>query len=132
MKEDLGLFDAPFFGINDADAKAMDPQQRLALETVYRALENAGLPIEQVACSKTSVFAGSFCSDYHMLQIKDPLNVPKNATAGTGRNMISNRISWFYDFLGPSATVDTACSSSLMAVDLACQSIWGGDAAMVL
>ncbi|GLB22767.1 type I Iterative Polyketide synthase (PKS) [Aspergillus tubingensis] len=130
MKEDLGLFDAPFFGINDADAKAMDPQQRLALETVYRALENAGLPIEQVACSKTSVFAGSFCSDYHMLQIKDPLNVPKNATAGTGRNMISNRISWFYDFLGPSATVDTACSSSLMAVDLACQSIWGGDAAM--
>ncbi|PWY69325.1 polyketide synthase [Aspergillus eucalypticola CBS 122712] len=130
MKEDLGLFDAPFFGITDADAKAMDPQQRLALETVYRALENAGLPIEQVAGSKTSVFAGSFCSDYHMLQIKDPLNVPKNATAGTGRNMIANRISWFYDFLGPSATVDTACSSSLMAVDLACQSIWGGDAAM--
>ncbi|RAK87226.1 polyketide synthase [Aspergillus costaricaensis CBS 115574] len=130
MKEDLGFFDAPFFGITDADAKAMDPQQRLALETVYRALENAGLPIEQVAGSKTSVFAGSFCSDYHMLQIKDPLNVPKNATAGTGRNMIANRISWFYDFLGPSATVDTACSSSLMAVDLACQSIWGGDAAM--
>ncbi|PYH68553.1 type I polyketide synthase [Aspergillus vadensis CBS 113365] len=130
MKEDLGLFDAPFFGITDSDAKAMDPQQRLALETVYRALENAGLPIEQVAGSKTSVFAGSFCSDYHMLQIKDPLNVPKNATAGTGRNMIANRISWFYDFLGPSATVDTACSSSLMAVDLTCQSIWGGDAAM--
>ncbi|GAA91228.1 polyketide synthase [Aspergillus luchuensis IFO 4308] len=130
VKEDLSLFDAPFFGITDADAKAMDPQQRLALETVYRALENAGLPIEQVAGSKTSVFAGSFCSDYHMLQIKDPLNAPKNATAGTGRNMIANRISWFYDFLGPSATVDTACSSSLMAVDLACQSIWGGDAAM--
>ncbi|CAK49166.1 uncharacterized protein An03g05140 [Aspergillus niger] len=130
LKEDLGLFDAPFFGITDTDAKAMDPQQRLALETVYRALENAGLPIEQVAGSKTSVFAGSFCSDYHMLQIKDPLNVPKNATAGTGRNMIANRISWFYDFLGPSATIDTACSSSLMAVDLACQSIWGGDAAM--
>ncbi|KAL7656160.1 hypothetical protein ACMYSQ_005275 [Aspergillus niger] len=130
LKEDLGLFDAPFFGITDTDAKAMDPQQRLALETVYRALENAGLPIEQVAGSKTSVFAGSFCSDYHMLQIKDPLNVPKNATAGTGRNMIANRISWFYDFVGPSATIDTACSSSLMAVDLACQSIWGGDAAM--
>ncbi|GKZ24500.1 type I Iterative Polyketide synthase (PKS) [Aspergillus brasiliensis] len=130
LKEDLGVFDAPFFGVTDADAKAMDPQQRLALETVYRALENAGLPIDQVAGSKTSVFAGSFCSDYHMLQIKDPLNVPKNATASTGRNMIANRISWFYDFLGPSATIDTACSSSLMAVDLACQSVWGGDAAM--
>ncbi|RAK95751.1 type I polyketide synthase [Aspergillus ibericus CBS 121593] len=130
LKEDLGLFDAPFFGMSDADAKAMDPQQRLALETVYRALENAGLPVEQVARSKTSVFAGSFCSDYHMLQMKDPLNVPKTATAGSGRNMIANRVSWFFDFLGPSATIDTACSSSLMAVDLACQSIWGGDATM--
>ncbi|PWY91350.1 polyketide synthase [Aspergillus sclerotioniger CBS 115572] len=130
LKEDLGRFDAPFFGMSDADAKAMDPQQRLALETVYRALENAGLPVEHVASSKTSVFAGSFCSDYHMIQIKDPLNVPKNAIAGSGRNMISNRISWFFDFLGPSATIDTACSSSLMAVDLACQSIWGGDANM--
>ncbi|PYI05349.1 polyketide synthase [Aspergillus sclerotiicarbonarius CBS 121057] len=130
LKEDLGRFDAPFFGMSDAEAKAMDPQQRLALETVYRALENAGLPVEHVASSKTSVFAGSFCSDYHMIQVKDPLNVPKNATAGSGRNMIANRISWFFDFLGPSATIDTACSSSLMAVDLACQSIWGGDANM--
>ncbi|PYH87840.1 polyketide synthase [Aspergillus ellipticus CBS 707.79] len=130
MTEDLGLFDAPFFGMSEADAKSIDPQQRLALETVYRAVENAGLPLEQIASSKTSVFAGSFCNDYHILQVKDPLNVPKNATAGSGRNMIANRISWFFDLLGPSATIDTACSSSLMAVDLACQSIWGGDANM--
>ncbi|PWY75103.1 polyketide synthase [Aspergillus heteromorphus CBS 117.55] len=130
MAEDLGLFDAPLFGMTEADAKAIDPQQRLALETVYRAVENAGLPLDRIAGSKTSVFAGSFCNDYHMLQIKDPLNVPKSATAGSGRNMIANRISWFFDLLGPSATIDTACSSSLMAVDLACQSIWGGDATM--
>ncbi|RAL14312.1 type I polyketide synthase [Aspergillus homomorphus CBS 101889] len=130
LTRDLAAFDAPFFNMSDTEAKAMDPQQRLALETVYRALENAGLPMDIVAGSKTSVMAGSFCNDYHMLQNKDALNVPKNATAGNSKSMIANRISWFFDLLGPSATVDTACSSSLMAVDLACQSLWSGDATM--
>ncbi|PYH41263.1 type I polyketide synthase [Aspergillus saccharolyticus JOP 1030-1] len=130
LTRDLAAFDAPFFNISDAEAKSMDPQHRLALETVYHALENAGLPMDTVAGSKTSVMAGSFCNDYHTLQTKDTLNFPKNATTGSSQSLIANRISWFFDLLGPSATVDTACSSSLMAVDLACQSLWSGDATM--
>lgn len=132
ISEDLGAFDAPFFGISGPEAEAMDPQQRLALETAYRAFESAGLPLEAIAGSKTSVIAGSFCDDYHMLQVKDPLNVNKHNATGNARNMISNRLSWFFDLRGPSATVDTACSSSLIALDMACQSIWGGDATMVV
>ncbi|RAH40505.1 type I polyketide synthase [Aspergillus brunneoviolaceus CBS 621.78] len=130
LTRDLAAFDAPFFNISDTEAKAMDPQQRLALETVYRALENAGLPMNEVAGSKTSVIAGSFCNDYHAIQTKETLNLPKTATMGSSQSMIANRISWFFDLQGPSATVDTACSSSLMAVDLACQSLWSGDATM--
>ncbi|OJJ97005.1 hypothetical protein ASPACDRAFT_63311 [Aspergillus aculeatus ATCC 16872] len=130
LTRDLAAFDAPFFNISDTEAKAMDPQQRLALETVYRALENAGLPMNEVAGSKTSVMAGSFCNDYHAIQTKDTLNIPKTATMGSSQSMIANRISWFFDLQGPSATVDTACSSSLMAVDLACQSLWSGNATM--
>ncbi|PLN79543.1 hypothetical protein BDW42DRAFT_172734 [Aspergillus taichungensis] len=132
ISEDLGAFDAPFFGISGPEAEAMDPQQRLALETAYRAFESAGLPLEAIAGSKTSVIAGSFCDDYHMLQVKDPLEVSKHNVTGNARNMISNRLSWFFDLRGPSATVDTACSSSLIALDMACQSIWGGDATMGL
>ncbi|KAL4909664.1 hypothetical protein BDW74DRAFT_42311 [Aspergillus multicolor] len=130
MKDDLSLFDAPFFSITAAEAEAMDPQHRLVLETSYRALENAGITMGQVARSKTCVFTGSFGHDYETLQNKDPQALPKFNALGTSMNMLSNRVSWFFDLNGPSATVDTACSSSLMAIDLACQSIWSGDSAM--
>ncbi|KAF7159056.1 hypothetical protein CNMCM5623_004289 [Aspergillus felis] len=132
LKENLAAFDAPFFAMSAAEAEAMDPQQRMVLETVYRALENAGLPMEKVAGSKTSVIAGSFSDDYFLLQTKDPLDMPKYTAVGTSRNMLANRVSWFFDLLGPSIAVDTACSSSLIALDMTCQSIWSGDAAMGL
>ncbi|KAF7128246.1 hypothetical protein CNMCM5793_002788 [Aspergillus hiratsukae] len=132
LKDDLAKFDARFFAMSAAEAEAMDPQQRMVLETVYRALENAGLPMEKVAGSKTSVIAGSFSDDYFLLQTKDPLDMPKYTAVGTSRNMLANRVSWFFDLLGPSVAVDTACSSSLIALDMTCQSIWSGDAAMGL
>jgi acyl transferase domain-containing protein len=131
MTEDIGLFDAPFFSITAAEAEAMDPQQRLVLETVFRALENAGMTMESIAKSNTCVFAGSTGHDYLMLKAKDPLYMQKWDIAGTTSNMIPNRISWFFDLVGPSAAIDTACSSSLMAFDMVCQSIWSGNSTMV-
>ncbi|KAL4937319.1 hypothetical protein BDV06DRAFT_227076, partial [Aspergillus oleicola] len=130
MKDDLSLFDAPFFSITTAEAEAMDPQQRLVLETSYRALENAGITMEKVSRSKTCVFTGSFGHDYETIQNKDLQAMSKFSATGTSMNMQSNRVSWFLNLNGPSATVDTACSSSLMAVDLTCQSIWSGDSTM--
>ena len=130
MKEDISLFDAPFFSITAAEAQAMDPQQRLVLEASYRALENAGITMDQVARSKTCVFTGSFGHDYETILSKDLQRVTKWAATGSSMNMQSNRVSWFFNLVGPSATVDTACSSSMMAIDLACQSIWSGDSTM--
>lgn len=52
---DMGAWDAPFFNITATEAEAMDPGQRLTLEAAFRALENAGLSLDAVAGTKTSV-----------------------------------------------------------------------------
>jgi acyl transferase domain-containing protein len=128
---DIAEFDAPFFSITAQEAEALDPQQRLIIETAYRALENAGLPMHKIAGSKTSVFSGSFTFDYTMLSLRDSEAPPKYQAMGTSATMLANRISWFYDLHGPSVNLDSACSSSMMAMDMACQSIWNGDSEMV-
>ncbi|KAK6227566.1 PKSN polyketide synthase for alternapyrone biosynthesis protein [Colletotrichum tabaci] len=117
--DDVSSFDAPFFSIAANEAAAMDPMQRLGLEIAYEAFENAGISMQKLAKSTTAVYSGSMTNDYQMLAEADPYRLGVNSAAGTGKSMLSNRISWFFDLQGPSLTVDTACSSSLYAVHLA-------------
>ncbi|KAJ6096143.1 reducing type I polyketide synthase [Penicillium sp. IBT 16267x] len=132
IEEDLTLFDAPFFSITSAEAASMDVQQRQLLECVYRALENAGMPLETVNGSKTSVHTGSFADDYRLMTMRDHETMPKHAATGSSISILANRISWFYNLHGPSLQLDTACSSSLMALDLACEGLRAGNSDMAL
>ncbi|KAK9413400.1 hypothetical protein SUNI508_02599 [Seiridium unicorne] len=126
VKEHLGAFDAAFFGISATEAAAMDPQHRILLELTYQALENAGISMRQAYGSKTGVYSGSMADDYKQVMLKDIDDIPKYTATGVVMNMIANRISWFYNFSGPSINVDSACSSSLMALDFACQGLRSG------
>ncbi|CAG8935901.1 unnamed protein product [Penicillium salamii] len=130
LKEDLGFFDAQFFGLSAETAATMDPQYRLLLETVYEALENSGLVLDQIAGSNTSVFSGAFFHDYQDSHMRDAENLPRFLMTGNGAAMASNRISHFFDFRGPSMTVDTGCSTTLTALHQACQGLRSGDADM--
>ncbi|KAE8326598.1 hypothetical protein BDV39DRAFT_193445 [Aspergillus sergii] len=98
----------------------LDPQFRLQLESVYEALENAGLSLSQVAGSNTSVFAGTFFHDYRDALIRDEDNLPRSFITGIGSAMASNRISHFFDLRGASMTIDTGCSTTLVAL---CQAV---------
>lgn len=86
----------------------------------------AGIPIENLAGSNTSVFTGCFSKDYHEVQVRDP-ELLSNSTSGVGTAMLSNRISHFYDLQGASMSIDTGCSGSMVALHQACRSIWSGD-----
>jgi len=135
--EDIDRFDAAFFGITPREAVCMDPQQRLLLEVAWRALEDAGQPLEQVRGTAVGVFMGISSADYSSLlwasreRYTTPDNEPFVLPGNTGC-IAANRLSYFFDFKGPSFTVDTACSSSLVAVHLACESIWRGESEAAL
>ncbi|KAF5878447.1 putative polyketide synthase protein [Botrytis fragariae] len=126
LDEDHRAFDASFFNISPREAEAMDPQQRYLLEVVYEAIEGAGYPIDKLRGSDTSVSVGVMTGDYHDLQLRDISSIPQHLATGTSRSILSNRISYFFDWKGPSLTIDTACSSSLVAVHQAITSIRQG------
>lgn len=132
LAEDVDVFDAAFFNITYAEAIAMDPQQRLTLEVAYEAFENAGIPIERLANSKTGCFVGSSSSDYRETLFRDPESAPQYTLLGVTSELLSNRLSWFFDLHGPSMTVQTACSSGLVALHLACQSLRSGESEMAV
>ncbi|ELS04099.1 polyketide synthase family protein [Xenococcus sp. PCC 7305] len=129
--EDIDYFDPQFFSIAPKEAVTMDPQQRLLLEVAWETLEDAGQIPETLRGSKTGVFIGIGTHDYSIMMWQQPVSEPY-ATTGTGNCIAANRISYIFDFKGPSLAVDTACSSSLVAVHLACQSIWTGESAIAL
>nr|WHN38868.1 polyketide synthase 7/nonribosomal peptide synthetase [Elsinoe perseae] len=128
LEEDVHAFDAQFFKISAAEASAMDPQHRLLLESVYHALEAAGMPMENLVGSDTGVFVGCMNGDYEFLSLRDLDTVPMYHATGVSRSILANRISYFFDWHGPSLALDTACSSSLYAVHLAAQALERGEA----
>ena len=121
-----------FFEIPPSEAKAMDPQQRIQLETAYEALENAGLPVEQLKGSRTGVYVAIFSRDYDRMAYKDSADFAKYHMTGAGDAIISNRISYTFDLKGPSMTIDTGCSGSLVALHSACQSLRTGETDMTI
>jgi acyl transferase domain-containing protein len=147
------VFDNEFFGIGKHEAQAMDPQQRLLLEVVYEAFENAGQRLEDLKGTKTAVYCSVSTCDYDIIQSREPECMPKLVDSflqhlrtkwsfqqltssysyrftGTGRAMVSNRISHCFDLRGPSVTLDTACSSGLVLLHEACKTIRAGEADM--
>lgn len=126
----------------------MDPQSRALLETTYRALENgqwlqiplsllnennastAGIPMEEISNSNTSVYTGNLGDDFKLFSSQDLEQNSKYQMLGM-LGLLSGRLSWFFNLKGPNLTLDTACSSSLVALDLGCQSLYSGSSDMV-
>ncbi|KAG8161403.1 hypothetical protein KVR01_008390 [Diaporthe batatas] len=101
-------FDAQFFGISAVEANSLDPQMRLLLETVYEALEAAGIPVESLRGSDTAVYSGMMTNSYKTSMERDLDNIGTYHVSETSR------------------TIDTACSSSMIAVHQAVQQLRTG------
>ena len=125
---DIKGFDAEFFVLSKMEADNVDPQQRMALELTWEALENARIPASSLRGESVAVYIGSSLNDYSFLAMSDPSIAHPYAITGTASSIIANRVSYFYDFRGPSVAIDTACSSSLVAAHQGVQALRAGEA----
>lgn len=126
LEENVRNFDAKFFSMPPGEAETVDPQQRILLEVVYEAIESAGLTIHRLSGSDTCCYVGIMCQDFFTMQSQDNLSLPKYAVTGIAGSNASSRVSYFFDWHGPSMTIDTACSSSMVCVNEAVQALRNG------
>lgn len=131
--KDIAHFDATFFGVHAKQAHVMDPQLRMLLELTHEAIVDAGVNPNEIKGSRTGVFIGVSDSESSEFWTQDPEQVNGYGLTGCCRAMFPNRISYTFDFNGPSYAIDTACSSSLFAFQQAVTAIKTGqcDAAIV-
>ncbi|QNP67905.1 SDR family NAD(P)-dependent oxidoreductase (plasmid) [Streptomyces genisteinicus] len=119
-------FDAEFFGVPPREAQSMDPQQRIVLETVWEALERAGVRPDTLTGSRTGVYLGAMRADYADDQTGLTYLDGYQGT-GVSSSVISGRVSYVLGLQGPAVTIDTACSSSLVALHSAVSALRGGE-----
>lgn len=123
---DFDKFDAIFFRISPKDAEIMDPQERLFLENSWKVIEDAGYRIDNLGTNQVGVFVGAMYGQYQMYGAEETVKGTPIAL-NSSFSSIANRVSYTFDFHGPSICIDTMCSSSLTSIHLACESIKNGE-----
>lgn len=117
-------FDAQFFNIPPKDAPFIDPAQRLLMETVWQALEDAGIDPAGLRHGDGGVYVGASPLDFALeLEGLSDEQLDGSLTTGLGAYSLSGRLSYFLGWRGPSLTTDTACAASLTALHLAVEGL---------
>ncbi|WP_035373166.1 non-ribosomal peptide synthetase [Pseudoduganella violaceinigra] len=125
-------FDPKFFGISPKEAELMDPQQRLAMMHVWKALEDAGYSGHALAGSDTAIFIGTGPTGYGNLLNQAGLGGEAYTSTGSVPSVGANRLSYMFDWHGPSEPVETACSSSLVAIRRGVLAIQSGESCVAV
>ena len=143
--KEIDKLDVKFFGLMDKMGHNIDPQSRILLETTYEAIIDAGMRVTKksiesnelnVFCkgynpqafrgTRTGVYIG--CSTFGTADGVPEEMQPDSENSvtdsilwlqGSGFCLYANRVSFVYDFKGPSLVTETACSASLVALNIA-------------
>ncbi len=126
---DHDCFDAEFFGIDQAQAELMDPQLRLLHQEVYNAFSDAGMAVDQYRGSQTGVFVGYEYAEYEQYLRHNAGRFEQQvalSSSSTGY-YLANRLSFTFDFVGPSEAININCASSAVAFNRAYQALRSGE-----
>lgn len=127
--EDIDRFDPAFFGLSEDEAKLCDPQERLVMQAIYHALQHAGLRADKLRGSRTALFLGYEYAEYEHYLRRNLHRIPSAPVFSSSSPIyyLANRISFVYDFKGPSEVVNASCASSALAIHRACQALAQGE-----
>lgn len=122
--ENIEEFDNELFGITPKESELIDPNQRIFLQVAFKALEDAGYPINFIKNSNTGVYVGfGDDSDYYALVEELQSQFVDVAKTGNLRPVIASRLSYIWDLKGPNMMIDTSCSSALSAIHVAAKAL---------
>lgn len=116
--DDLNCFDHEFFNLTPFEASYMSPKERLFMQCSWHAIEDAGYTTKALESETVGVFVGISKAGFD--NYKDSYF------------SVANRISYRFNFCGPSMPIDTACSSSLSAIHEACLHLQSGECSVAL
>jgi acyl transferase domain-containing protein len=131
--DDVGMFDAEFFGITPREAERMDPQHRLFLEACSNALEDAGY-VSHDYPGEIGLFAGCSLNTYLMANVLQDRAAVEELTAnyqvgefatflGNDKDFLTTRAAYKLNLRGPVMSVQGACATSLVAICQASQAL---------
>ena len=127
--DEVDRFDPAFFGLSEDEARLCDPQERLVMQSLYHALQHAGLRADKLRGTRTGLFLGYAYAEYEHHLRRNLHRIPGAPALSSSSPIyyLANRISFLYDFKGPSEVVNASCASSALAIHRACQSLAQGE-----
>ena len=124
------LFDRSLFGLSHNEMMSTDPQLRMMLTCAWETCERVGWDLHSLRNSLTGVFIGAqvpAVANWRPLRGPNEFSVTSLSLA-----MLSNRISYHFNLMGPSTTYCTACSAGLSALHAAMNALRCGDCEQAL
>ncbi|WP_193065052.1 beta-ketoacyl synthase N-terminal-like domain-containing protein [Oceanobacillus oncorhynchi] len=133
--DEIDKFDYKYFQLTPKEANLMDPNQRLLLQSVWKAIEDAGYGGDEIYGSNTGVFVTAESrkglSYQQLIQDVNPESVA-SSLPGNSVSMMPGRISYLLDLHGPAMVIDSACSSGLAAIHLSMNMLRKGEIDMAI
>ena len=124
------LFDRSLFGMSHNETMQTDPQVRMTLSCASEAFERVGWDLRSLHNSPTGVFIGAQVPP--AAAWRPMRGISEFSVTSISLAMLSNRISYHFNLMGPSITYCTACSASLTALHSAMTALRYGDCQQAL
>ncbi|XP_043469524.1 fatty acid synthase-like [Leptopilina heterotoma] len=123
IMKDIDKFDRNFFGVHGKLTECMDPMLRMMIETTYEAITDAGINPRELRGSKSAVFTASTFSESEKSFFYEKTQANGIGLLGASRAMLSNRLSFFLGFTGPSINIDASCCGGITVLEEAFKAI---------